>query len=132
MHMGALLALRKMSTPTMPASLSVRSAVSRLVESDRKAVIVVRADSTFCGVVCETSLIAAIAQHREAAFDRAVGDVASDGDLAYCTVGNTLSDALRRLSEEERSFLVVTSHMRPIGLVFRDELAEWWVRYRCA
>ena len=132
MHMGALLALRKMPMPTMPASFSVRSAVSRLVQLDRKAVMVVRADGTFCGVVCESSLIAAIAQHREAAFDRAIGDVASDRDVAYCTVRDTLSNALRRLSEEERSFLIVTSHMRPIGLVFRDELAEWWVRYRCA
>lgn len=132
MQIGALLALRKMPSPTMPASRSVRSAVSRLVQSDRKAVMVVRADGTFCGVVCESSLIAAIAQHREAAFDQAIGDVASDLDVAYCTVRDTLSNALRRLSKEERSFLVVTSHMRPIGLVFRDELAEWWVRYRCA
>ena len=131
MHVGALLAARRMPTPTMPASLSVRSAVSRLVELDRKAVMVVRADGTFCGVVCESTLIAAIVEHPEAAFDQAIGDVASDRDVAYCTVRETLSNALRRLSAEERSFLVVTSHMRPIGLVFRDELAEWWVRYRC-
>lgn len=125
MHIGALLGLHKVTPRTVPASLSVRSAIFSLMELDRKAVMVVRADGTFCGVVCESSLISAIAQHREAAFDRAIGDVATDRDVAYCTVRDTLSKVLRRFSEEERSFLVVTSRMRPINLVFRDELAEW-------
>lgn len=131
-HIGALLALRKVSTPTMLASLSVRCAALRLTELDRKAAMVVRADDTFCGVVCEASLIAAIARHHDAAFDQAIGDVASDRDVAYCSVRDSLSNALRRLSEEGRSFLVVTSRMRPIELVFRDELAEWCIRCRSA
>lgn len=90
--------------------------------------MVVRADDTFCGVVCQASLIAAIARHRQAAFDQAVGDTAIDRDVAYCSVHDTLSSALWRLSEQGESFLVVTSRMRPMDLVFRDELAEWWVR----
>lgn len=125
-HIGALLVLRRRATPTVLASLSVRSAILSLMELDRKAAMVVRADDTFCGVVCEASLIAAIAQHSDAAFDQAISDVASDRDVAYCSVRESLSNALRRLSEEGRSFLVVTSRMRPIDLVFRDELAEWW------
>lgn len=63
----------------MPALLSARSAVSSgLMELDRKATIVVRVDGTFCGVVCEASFIAAIARQRQAAFDQAVRDTATD------------------------------------------------------
>jgi hypothetical protein len=46
------------------------------------------------------------------------------------SVHDTLSSALWRLSEQGQSFLVVTIRMRPRDLVFRDELAEWWVRRR--
>lgn len=130
MHVGELLLLRKWPTPIVPALLSVRSAVSRLMELEREAAMVVRADGTFCGVVCEASLIAAIARHHQAAFDQAVGDTATDRDVAYCSVHDTLSSALWRLSEQGQSFLVVTSRMRPMDLVFRDELAGWWVRRR--
>lgn len=130
MHIGELLLLRRGPTPMMPALLSVRSAASRLLELDRKAAMVVREDGTFCGVVCEASLIAAIARHGQAAFDQAVGETATDRDVAFCSVHDTLSTALWRLSEQGQSFLVVTSRMRPRDLVFRDELAEWWVRRR--
>ncbi|WP_342713106.1 CBS domain-containing protein [Bradyrhizobium sp. B124] len=130
MHIGELLVIHKRPTPIMPAVLSVRSAVARLVELDHKAAMVIRADGTFSGVVCEASLIAAISQHRRAAFDQPVGEVALDRHVAYCSVDDTLNNALRRLSEQGRSFLVVTRRMRPIDLVFRDELTEWWER-RC-
>lgn len=130
MRIGELLLLRKWPTPIMPALLSVRSAVSRLVELDRKAAMVVQSDGTFCGVVCEASLIAAIARNPQAAFEQAVGDTATDRDLAYCSVHDTLRSAFWRLSEQGQSFLVVTSRMRPMDLVFRDELAELWVRRR--
>ena len=130
MRIGELLLLRKGPTPIMPALFSVRSAVSRLMELDCKAAMVVRTDGTFCGVVCEASLIAAIARHPQAAFEQPVGDTATDRDVAYCSVHDTLSSAIWRLSEQGQSFLVVTSRMRPMDLVFRDELAEWWVRRR--
>lgn len=130
MRIGELLLIRKEPPPTMSALLSVRSAVLRLTELDRKAAMVFRADGTFCGVVCEASLIAAIARHPQAAFEEAVGGTATDRDVAYCSVHDTLRSALWRLSEKGQSFLVVTSRMRPMDLVFRDELAEWWARRR--
>ena len=124
MHIGALLALRKVPTPTLPASLSVRSAALRLTELDRNAAMVMRADDIFCGVVCQASLVAAIARYGEAAFDQTIGDVALDRDMTYCSIHDTLSNVLRRLSEEGQSFVGVTSRHRLIDLVFRDELAD--------
>ncbi|WP_407165973.1 hypothetical protein [Bradyrhizobium sp. ORS 111] len=129
-RVGELLLIRREPPATMSALLSVRSALFRLMDLDRKAAMVFRADGTFCGVVCEASLIAAIARHPEAVFEQAVGDTATDRDVVYCSVHDSLRSALWRLSEQGQSFLVVTSRMRPIDLVFRDELAEWWAGRR--
>lgn len=67
MCIGALLALRGVSTPIMSASVTVRLAVARLLKTDRGAALVFREDDRFCGVLCEASLIAAFASHSDAA-----------------------------------------------------------------
>lgn len=132
MHIGALLALRKVPTPTILANLSVRSAALRLTELDRNAAVTMRADGTFCGVVCQASLVAAIARYGEAAFDQTIGDIALDRNMTYCSIHDTLRNVLWRMSDEGQSFIGVANRLRPIDLVFRDELADWWLRCRRA